>query len=61
MSETWGCQENTNKLAQNFNHAVGKMMEKLSKTLPDASFKFGDAYDFVYDVITNPLKYGTQH
>ena len=58
MTETGDCQESTNNLARNFNHAVGKMIEKLSKTLPNANFKFADTYDFLYDLVSNPSKYG---
>ena len=58
MTDAGDCQESTNSLARNFNHATAKMINNLSKTLPNATFKFGDTYDFLYDLVTNPSKYG---
>ena len=34
------------------------MLNNLSSSLPNASYRFGDAYDVVNDVITNPSNYG---
>jgi hypothetical protein len=28
------------------------------KELPNSNYRFGDAYDVVSDLISNPLKYG---
>lgn len=58
LSSSGDCQDRANKLAVSFNRAVTKMLNKLSGKLPNASFKFGDAYDVVSDVISNPYKYG---
>ncbi|OVA09814.1 Lipase [Macleaya cordata] len=58
LSSSGGCQDRTNKLALNFNKAASKLLDDLSSTLPNATFKFGDAYDVVADVIDNPYKYG---
>ncbi|KAI7725215.1 hypothetical protein M8C21_015173 [Ambrosia artemisiifolia] len=58
LSTSGECQDKTNSLALNFNKAVAKLMDDLSAKLPNASYKFGDAYDVVNNVITNPSKYG---
>lgn len=58
LSTSGGCQEKTNKLALSFNQATSKMLEDVSSKLPNASFRFGDAYDVVNDLISNPVKYG---
>ncbi|CAK7322827.1 unnamed protein product [Dovyalis caffra] len=58
LSTTGECQDRTNKLAISFNRASGKLLDNLSSKLANASFKFGDAYDVVDDVISNPYKYG---
>ncbi|KAJ9677429.1 hypothetical protein PVL29_022424 [Vitis rotundifolia] len=58
LSTSGECQDKTNKLALSFNQAGSKMLKELSGNLPNASFQFGDAYDVVDDVITNPQKYG---
>uniref|UniRef100_A0A6N2N2F4 Uncharacterized protein n=1 Tax=Salix viminalis TaxID=40686 RepID=A0A6N2N2F4_SALVM len=58
LSTTGECQEKTNKLALAFNGASSKLLDRLSNKLANASFKFGDAYDVVNDVISNPYKYG---
>lgn len=58
LSTSGNCQDKTNKLAQSFNLATKNMVEGLSNTFPNAEFKFGDAYDVVNDVISNPYKYG---
>lgn len=58
LSTSGGCQEKTNTLALNFNKATAKLMDELSAKLPNASYQFGDAYDVVNNVITNPKKYG---
>jgi phospholipase/lecithinase/hemolysin len=59
LSTTGACQDRANKLALSFNQGTSKVLDDLSAKLPDANFKFGDAYDVVNDVITNPQKYGT--
>ncbi|KAL7598701.1 GDSL esterase/lipase At1g74460 [Lactuca sativa] len=58
LSTSGGCQEKTNTLALSFNKATAKLMDDLSAKLPNASYKFGDAYDVVNNIITNPSKYG---
>ncbi|KAK3406316.1 GDSL esterase/lipase At1g74460 [Eucalyptus grandis] len=58
LSSSGNCQDRANKLALSFNRATSQMLEKLSGKLVDASYKFGDAYDVVNDVISNPQKYG---
>lgn len=58
LSTSGGCQQKTNKLALSFNKATSNLVSQLSTKLPNASYRFGDAYDVVNDVITNPQKYG---
>lgn len=58
LSTSGGCQQKTNNLALSFNKATSNLVSGLSTKLPNASYKFGDAYDVVNDVITNPQKYG---
>ncbi|GJW52104.1 GDSL esterase/lipase [Tanacetum coccineum] len=58
LSTSGECQEKTNTLALSFNKATAKLMDDLTAKLPNASYKFGDAYDVVNNVITNPKKYG---
>lgn len=58
LSSSGDCQEKTNKLALSFNQETSKLVDELVNNLPNASFKFGDAYDVVNDVINNPNKYG---
>ncbi|GMQ05225.1 hypothetical protein CsSME_00050336 [Camellia sinensis var. sinensis] len=58
LSTTGACQDKTNKLALSFNQATSNLMNQLSSKLPNASYRFGDAYDVVNNVITNPHKYG---
>ncbi|KAK1313484.1 GDSL esterase/lipase [Acorus calamus] len=58
LSTSGACQESTNKLALSFNQATGKLMEDLNVKLPNASFRFGEAYDAVQDIINDPAKYG---
>ncbi|KAJ6801706.1 GDSL esterase/lipase-like [Iris pallida] len=52
------CQESTNKLAIGFNKAASQLLVNLSSTLPNATFLFGDAYDFFQDMIDRPQVYG---
>ncbi|CAN0896003.1 GDSL esterase/lipase At1g74460 [Linum grandiflorum] len=59
LSSSGGCQERTNKLALSFNKASNKLITSLSRQLPNATYKFGDAYDVVNNLISNPKKYGT--
>ncbi|KAK4485673.1 hypothetical protein RD792_008316 [Penstemon davidsonii] len=58
LSSSGDCQDRTNKLALSFNQASAQLLDDLSSSLPNASFRFGDAYDVVNDLITNPNKYG---
>jgi phospholipase/lecithinase/hemolysin len=58
LSTTGNCRDRTNTLALNFNKATSKLIDGLSRKLPNASYQFGDAYDVVDDVIKNPQKYG---
>ncbi|XP_060206541.1 GDSL esterase/lipase At1g74460 [Lycium barbarum] len=58
LSTDGKCQDKTNQLALAFNKATNELVVELSNTLPNASYKFGDAYDVVNDVITNPGNYG---
>ncbi|KAK7265803.1 hypothetical protein RJT34_33426 [Clitoria ternatea] len=60
LSTTGNCREKANRLALSFNKAASKLIDDL-KHLPDSSYKFGDAYDVVYNVISNPIKYGFQN
>ncbi|RDX71999.1 GDSL esterase/lipase [Mucuna pruriens] len=61
LSTTGNCREKANKLALTFNKAVSKLVDDLVKQFPDSRYRFGDAYDVVYDVISNPVKYGFQN
>ncbi|KAJ7956406.1 GDSL esterase/lipase [Quillaja saponaria] len=61
LTTSGNCQVRTNKLALSFNKASNELIEDLSKQLPDASYRFGDAYDVVNDVIENPSKYGFEN
>ncbi|MCI19623.1 GDSL esterase/lipase, partial [Trifolium medium] len=54
LSTSGDCQQKTNKLALSFNKASSKVVNDLGKQLPNASYRFGDAYDVVNDVISNP-------
>ncbi|TYH99045.1 hypothetical protein ES332_A11G039900v1 [Gossypium tomentosum] len=58
LSTTGKCQERANKLALSFNKVANNLLISLEPKLTNASFKFGDAYDVVDDVIRNPYKYG---
>jgi len=58
LSTSGECQSRTNNLAISFNKATSKLVVDLGKQLPNSSYRFGDAYDVVNDVITNPNKYG---
>ncbi|XP_068643648.1 GDSL esterase/lipase At1g74460-like isoform X3 [Aristolochia californica] len=58
LSSSGECQEKTNQLAISFNKAANNILANLSRSLPNASFRFGDAYDVVEDVIYNPQKHG---
>lgn len=58
LSTSGDCRERTNKLAISFNKAASQLLQDLGSRLPNASYKFGDAYDVVSDVISNPSKYG---
>ncbi|XXG70598.1 hypothetical protein AAC387_Pa07g0042 [Persea americana] len=58
LSSTGACQDSTNQLAVTFNEAASELVLGLSSSLPNTSYKFGDAYGIVLDVIHNPLKYG---
>ncbi|XP_058096447.1 GDSL esterase/lipase At1g74460-like isoform X2 [Magnolia sinica] len=61
MSPDGGCQDRTNQLAVGFNEAASGLITGLSNVLPNATFKYGDAYDVVQDVIANPHKYGMKN
>ncbi|KAK7354160.1 hypothetical protein VNO80_19618 [Phaseolus coccineus] len=61
LSTSGDCQDRTNKLAIRFNKGGSKLIDELEKELPNSSFRFGDAYDVVNDVISNPNKYGFQN
>ncbi|EHA8592438.1 GDSL esterase/lipase [Cocos nucifera] len=58
MTSSGGCQQSTNKLAMAFNKQATQLIEKLSSSLPNATFKFGDAYDFFQELIDRPSMYG---
>lgn len=58
LTTTGNCREKANKLALSFNKAASKLIDDLAENFPDSSYKFGDAYDVVYDVISNPNNYG---
>lgn len=58
LSTSGDCVDRTNKLALSFNKAGSKLMDDLNAKLPNSSYRFGDAYDVVNNVISNPSKYG---
>ncbi|KAJ4824200.1 hypothetical protein Tsubulata_013054 [Turnera subulata] len=58
LSTSGECQDRTNRLAKSFNKATSQLVDNLSRKLTNSSIKFGDAYDVVNDLITNPRKYG---
>lgn len=58
LSTSGNCQEKTNNLALSFNKATSKLIYDLGKELPNSSYRFGDAYDVVQNVISNPSNYG---
>ena len=60
LSTTGDCIERANKLALGFNKAATKLVDDLATQLPNSSYRFGDAYDVVNDVMSNPNKYGEQ-
>ncbi|KAL8547228.1 hypothetical protein ACS0TY_006807 [Phlomoides rotata] len=57
-SAAGACQDRTNTLALSFNQETSKVVTQLSTALPNATIRFGDAYDVVNDLITTPSKYG---
>ncbi|KAL6861300.1 hypothetical protein ACP4OV_017000 [Aristida adscensionis] len=59
LTSSGACQESTNKLARSFNAQAEAMMARLSSgALPNATFRFGEAYDYFQDLIDRPGKYG---
>ncbi|RRT56869.1 hypothetical protein B296_00009019 [Ensete ventricosum] len=58
LTSSGGCQESTNKLALGFNKAATELLGNLSNTLPNATYRFGDAYDSFQDLIDRPYMYG---
>ncbi|WOK94256.1 GDSL esterase/lipase [Canna indica] len=58
MTSSGQCQQSTNKLALGFNKAATKLLDNLSSTLPNATFRFGDAYDSFQDLINRPYMFG---
>jgi phospholipase/lecithinase/hemolysin len=52
------CQDSTNKLALSFNKQAGAVIERLSSSLPNATFQFGDVYDYFQDIINRPYMHG---
>ncbi|KEH31935.1 putative triacylglycerol lipase [Medicago truncatula] len=61
LTTTGNCRESVNKLALSFNKASSELIDDLVKQLPNSNYRFGDAYDVVSDLISNPLKYGFQN
>lgn len=61
LSSSGDCQDRTNNLALSFNKAASSLLDGLATRLPNATYKFGDAYDVVADVISNPGKYGMEN
>ncbi|OWM65293.1 GDSL esterase/lipase At1g74460-like [Punica granatum] len=58
LSTNGECRDRANKLALSFNQVASQMVDDLTSSLPNASFRFGDAYNVVDDLIKNPSKYG---
>ena len=58
LTSSGGCQESTNKLARGFNARAAALMARLSSSLPNATFRFGDAYDYFQDIIDRPYMHG---
>lgn len=59
LSLDGNCQNKASNLAKKFNKAATTMLLDLEAKLPNASYRFGEAYDLVNNIITNPKKYGT--
>ncbi|XP_072952651.1 GDSL esterase/lipase At1g74460 [Typha angustifolia] len=58
LTSSGGCQASTNKLARDFNTEAKKLFDNLSSSLSNATFRFGDAYDYFQDLINRPNMYG---
>ncbi|KAJ4761491.1 GDSL esterase/lipase [Rhynchospora pubera] len=58
LTSSGSCQQSTNKLAKTFNQQAMNLMKDLSSSLPNATFRFGDAYDAFQDLINRPTVYG---
>lgn len=54
----FGCNENYNKVALQFNAKLEKMISKLNRELPQLKALSANAYDIIHDVITRPSFYG---
>ncbi|VAI84488.1 unnamed protein product [Triticum turgidum subsp. durum] len=50
--------ESTNKLALSFNKQAGAVIKQLAASLPNATFQFGDVYDYFQDIIDRPYMHG---
>ncbi|XP_020089910.1 GDSL esterase/lipase At1g74460 [Ananas comosus] len=57
LTSSGGCQQSTNKLALDFNKQSTKLLSDLASSLPNSTFKFGDAYDAFQDLINRPYLY----
>ncbi|KAL8130327.1 hypothetical protein V2J09_019482 [Rumex salicifolius] len=58
LTSTGECQNETNNVSYMFNQAASEMVREISTALPNASFQFADSYDFVSNLISDPLRYG---
>uniref|UniRef100_J3MCN5 Uncharacterized protein n=2 Tax=Oryza brachyantha TaxID=4533 RepID=J3MCN5_ORYBR len=58
LTSSGACQASTNALARSFNEQAGAAVARLSASLANATFRFGEAYDYFQDVIDRPAAYG---
>jgi phospholipase/lecithinase/hemolysin len=58
LTSSGACQESTNKLSKSFNAQAGALMARLTTELTNATFRFGEAYDFFQDIIDRPYMHG---
>ncbi|EFJ26026.1 hypothetical protein SELMODRAFT_232013 [Selaginella moellendorffii] len=52
------CVSSANKLALNYNTALRDLILELNSKLPGSMFSYANAYDVVWDIITNKKNYG---
>jgi phospholipase/lecithinase/hemolysin len=53
-----GCAPGHNQLARIYNSKIAKQVEKMKQKHQNITLVYADIYDFLYDMIANPKKYG---